>query len=30
MYFPSHVREFAMWVLVVSFILLLTWPGSRD
>ena len=30
MYFPSYVREFAGWLLIVGFVLLLTWPGSRD
>jgi len=29
-YWPSYIREFCGWVLVISFILLLTWPGWRD
>jgi len=29
-WYPSYVREFAAWVLIIGFALLLTWPGSRD
>jgi hypothetical protein len=27
---PSYIREFCGWVLVISFVLLLIWPGWRD
>jgi len=29
-WFPSHVRELAGWTIIVWFVLLLIWPGSRD
>jgi hypothetical protein len=28
--FNSATRQLAGWLLVVGFVLLLTWPGSRD
>jgi len=28
--FTSAERTLAAWILIVGFVLLLTWPGSRD
>jgi len=29
-WFPSYVRSFAGWLLIILFALFLIWPGSRD